>query len=88
MSVTNNHASDREILIRVETKVNDMYRRLFGNGQPGDLADLRDSIDKVADRTTILEKEKSKAHGFIAAIGTLATLVGGAEVLHFFRSGK
>jgi hypothetical protein len=38
---------DSERLVRIETTITDMSKRLFGNGQPGELESLRNRIARI-----------------------------------------
>lgn len=72
-------------LTRVATMVEDMHVRLFGNGQPGELAKLGVRMDKMDTDIDELKETRAHAKGFVWAIGTLFTALGGTEIWHLFR---
>lgn len=59
----------RERLVRVETMLTDTHRRLFGNGQPGE-------VDVLKERVATLERWMWRVGG---ALGVLTFLLHGAE---------
>lgn len=72
-------------LTRVETMLEDMHLRLFGNGQPGELAKLGTRMDAMDDEIDGLKETKAHAKGAMWALGALFTALGGTEVWHVFK---
>lgn len=68
-----------EQLATIKAVVEDMHHRLFGNGQPGELAELRG-------RASSLEEFKNKVLGALVIIGTALGIVGTAIFTHILRS--
>jgi hypothetical protein len=60
-----------ERLVRTETLLLDIHRRLFGNGQPGE-------IEVIKQRLSVLEKWLWRITGFL---GLATALMHGAEVI-------
>lgn len=80
------NATDHDLLMRIDERVYNMHKSLFGNGQPGELA-LHD------ERITFLERSRErvigaawlgiKAFGAIAA--TVGTIAGALKILSLWR---
>jgi hypothetical protein len=65
-------------LARIVAVVEDMHHRLFGNGQPGELADLKN-------RASSLEEFKNKVLGALIIIATGITVIGTALFTHLLK---
>lgn len=68
-------------IARIETIVCRMEEKLFGNGQPGELA-------KIDGRIKDLELARSRAHGAFWVISSVVTFITGGGLLHLLRGGK
>lgn len=77
-----------EAIARIETTMDLMYQRLFGNGQPGELALIHKRIGEVDERVDGFDKDKSYVKGIIAVLALIISLVGGTEIYHLFRPEK
>ena len=66
---------DHDILIRVDSQIEDIHRRLFGNGQPG-------QIEKLANLTSKLEDFKNRFLGALLFLTFSITLLGGIQIYH------
>lgn len=64
-----------ELLIRTATIVEGLDKRLFGNGQPGEIDILRDKIDDI-------KGWKNKVQGALGVVGAGMTLFGGLLIKH------
>lgn len=69
---------------RIETLMEDMHTRLFGNGQPGELAKIATRMDKQDDEIDALKETKAHAKGVMWAFGALFTALGGSQLWHLF----
>jgi hypothetical protein len=67
-------------LTAIETVLGRMEHRLFGNGQPGELSLIHSRLDEV-------EETHATAKGAFAVLSFLITLIGGGEILHWFKMG-
>lgn len=68
-----NEKNDHDLLISIATIVDNIEHRLFGNGQPGEL-------DELKDRTVSLEEFKNRVMGALILLsvitgGSLATII-------------
>jgi hypothetical protein len=68
------HLTDRDLLVRIDERVCSLEHRLFGNGQPGEIADMRSKISK-------LERDRDIARGSIFTGKWLIGLLGVGNVL-------
>lgn len=70
---------DRDSQIAViRAVVEDLHHRLFGNGNPGELAELRS-------RASSLEEFKNKILGALVIIATGITIIGTALFTHILK---
>lgn len=70
---------ESKLLAQIAVTVNDMHDRLFGNGQPGELAELKA-------RASALEKNQNM---FLGALGVISAAVSGffaAFIAHIFKT--
>lgn len=69
---------------RIDTLVSDMHHRLFGNGQPGIVAEYNSRLSE-------LEAQKNRVEGAIKFVKFAAVitplLVGGAELYRIWLKG-
>ena len=63
---------------RILERVNDMHHRLFGNGQPGEISELRARISSQ-------EEFKNKVLGALTIIATGVTIIGAALFQHLLK---
>lgn len=72
-----------ELLARLDERLERMDHDLFGNGQPGTLKTMEDSIAGTAKRVLTLEKSESHLKGWVAGVVAIGLLIGGvAEFLY------
>lgn len=64
----------------IETIVKRMDKEILGNGQPG-------SLQLLTDRVSDAESSISFYRGAVWIIGTLLSLLGGAEIIHLVKVG-
>lgn len=69
--------TDSERLAKVETIVEVIHDRLFGNGQPGELS-------KLDDRVQVLENNKNRIIGAFSIVSVLMTFLGWVHIKEFF----
>ncbi len=70
-----NEPTDRDLLIRLDARVEALHRELLGNGQPGRIAVVEERVDS-------LEQTRDRARGWLAgASAILAAIWGGLEYL-------
>lgn len=73
---------DHDMLVKVSTVVDEIYHRLFGNGNEGEL-------DQIKGRTGSLEEFKNKVLGAVILLSCLLGILGGGFIWHLFGgSGK
>lgn len=65
-------------IARIETLLLSMDERLFGNGQPGVIANMQEEIDG-------LKESRDNAKGAIRILAFLAGAVGLTQLIQFFH---
>ena len=63
--------TDSERLAAIETSLNNIEKRLFGNGQPGELEQLHERINAHGKRVSSLENWRWWLTGVAVGVGTL-----------------
>lgn len=76
--------NETQLLTETATLVKEMHTRLFGNGQPGELAKLGERFNKVEEDIDDLKASKNKAHGVLWTVSGLVSMLGLSEVWHIF----
>jgi len=76
--------SQAQQITRTMTMVEEMHHRLFGNGHPGELAQLDTRITTLDKDVDDLKQSKSQAKGAFWALSGLFTLLGGTQIWSFF----
>jgi hypothetical protein len=72
-----------ELLARLDERLERMDHDLFGNGQPGTLKTMEQSIEATSKRVLTLEKSESHLKGWVAGVLAVALFIGGfAEFLY------
>jgi hypothetical protein len=66
--------TDRDLLVRIDERVCSLEHRLFGNGQPGEIAEMKSKISK-------LERDRDIARGSIFTGKWLIGILGVGNIL-------
>lgn len=77
--MTQKTQDDHAILIEIQTTVRDMKRRLFGDGQPGELSNIRARLRSLEKRHWILYGAVAVMLVMVGVLGpdALTALLGG-----------
>jgi hypothetical protein len=67
-----------ELLVKTSTICEQMYERLFGNGQPGEIAKLQAEQKTQA-------AFRNRVRGALTVIGLLVSALGGVLITHLWR---
>jgi hypothetical protein len=71
---------------RIETMTEEIYHRLFGNGQPGELDKLKFEAEKLKTEIKDLQTTRSWAKGVMSTLGLLVTGDIGMHLKNFFKN--
>jgi tetrahydromethanopterin S-methyltransferase subunit G len=72
-------------LEKIDRKVSELdthVHRLVGNGQPGLVDKIENSVEKVKEEVAIMKRQRAFTKGYIAGIGGIVIVLGWAG--HFF----
>jgi len=72
--------TDHDLLIEIHAKVTGMERRLFGNGQPGTIAEIWERIEETERKVHLLQSFRWLLGGAVAVVAFLLGAYGRALV--------
>jgi hypothetical protein len=61
--------TDRDLLVRIDERINSLEHRLLGNGQPGEIGNLRLDVDG-------LKADNNKAKGTVSGLQWVVGFIG------------